>query len=210
MPLNGPTNLEPAVLPVAVCLQLCDALTRSATTDASLHAIETARFTALGPGLLTINLDATRPGDPPDEVQLQRLWTSNPQAFPVGGRKRKLLTPWTRQLWHRAEVFIGEGDEALAAVFDDHEHIAKLGLHAVVNVPLMLEDRCVATFNVLGPRPCWLPQEVALIRLLALLATPSVMLAREAQSSAWRISPPQTLLPDRGADAGEGEISPAE
>ena len=32
--------------------------------------------------LLTVNLDATQPDDPPDEVQLQRLWTSDPSAYP--------------------------------------------------------------------------------------------------------------------------------
>lgn len=171
---------EHVVLPVALCLQLCDALARAATPDQALQQIEAARFALLGKGLLTVNLDATRPDDPPDELQLQRLWTSNPQAYAVGGRKRKTATPWTQQLLRRCEVFIGEGDEALAAVFEEHRQIAELGLHAVVNVPLTLAGRCVATFNVLGERSSWLAHEVATIRLLALLATPWVMLARDA------------------------------
>ena len=98
----------------------------------------------------------------------------------MSGRKRKALTPWTRQLLHLAEVFVGEGDAALAAVFDDHARIAALGLHAVVNVPLLERGRCVATFNVLGTRPHWLPQELAAVRLLGLLATPWVLEARAA------------------------------
>ncbi|WP_052810736.1 GAF domain-containing protein [Variovorax paradoxus] len=171
------------VLPQAVCVPLCDALSRASTFDAAMAHIEAARLSVLGPGLLTVNLNATTPDDPPDEVQLQRLWSSNPQAYPVAGRKRKTLTPWTRQLLVRAEVFIGEGDEALAQVFDDHALISALGLRAVVNVPLMEDGRCAATFNVLGTRARWTPQEIALVRLLALLATPWVLRARSGAVS---------------------------
>jgi hypothetical protein len=165
-------------MPVAVCTQLCDALARASTPDQALQQIEAARLALLGKGLLTVNMDATRPDDPPDELQLQRLWTSNPQAYAVGGRKRKTLTPWTQQLLRRSEIFIGEGDEALAEIFEEHQQIVALGLHAVVNVPLLLAGRCVATFNVLGERSYWMAHEVATIRLLALLATPWVMQAR--------------------------------
>ncbi|MDP9894136.1 GAF domain-containing protein [Variovorax boronicumulans] len=166
------------LLSVAVCERLCDALPRAATFDAAMAHIEAARLALLGPGLLTVNLNATTAADPSDEVQLQRLWSSDTQAYPVAGRKRKTLTPWTRQLLVRAEVFIGEGDAALAEVFDDHALIAALGLRAVVNVPLLEDGRCAATFNVLGTRARWMPQEIALVRLLALLATPWVLRAR--------------------------------
>lgn len=171
---------DAGVLPLAVCERLCNALPRAATFDAAMGHIEAARLALLGPGLLTVNLNATTSDDPPDEVQLQRLWSSNPQAYPVAGRKRKTLTPWTRQLLVRAEVFIGEGDATLAEVFDDHALITALGLRAVVNVPLLEDGRCAATFNVLGTRARWMPEEIALVKLLALVATPWVLRARHA------------------------------
>ncbi|AGU50743.1 hypothetical protein VAPA_1c36610 [Variovorax paradoxus B4] len=174
------------VLSLEVCERLCDALPRAATVDAALGHIESARRALLGPGLLTVNLNATAPDDPPDEVQLQRLWSSDPQAYPVAGRKRKRLTRWTQQLLLRAEVFVGEGETALAEVFDDHALIAALGLRAVVNVPLLEDGRCAATFNVLGTRARWTQQEIALVRLLALLATPWVLRARR---DAWASQP---------------------
>ena len=174
-------SMKPVAFSVAVCDSLCDALCTAASCDDALKAIHVALVTVVGHNLLTVNVDATQPGDPPDEVQLQRLWTSDPVAYPVGGRKRKTLTPWTRQLLQRAEVFVGEGDAALAAVFEEQKIIAELGLHSVVNVPLLQGGRCVATFNVLGIRPEWLAHEVATIRLLALLATPWVRRAQAAQ-----------------------------
>lgn len=187
--MNASTGLtEQGVLPLALCHQLCDALSTAASPDEALRHLNAARQTMLGAGLMTVNLDVTSPHDRPGETALLRWWTSDPEAYPVSGRKRKAVTPWTRQLLHRAEVFVGEGDAALAAVFDDHARIAALGLHAVVNVPLIEDGRCVATFNVLGTRPHWLPQELAAVRLLALLATPWVLRARRVQKRPDRVA----------------------
>jgi hypothetical protein len=171
---------ERGVLPLALCESLCDALGRNPDAWQALAHIEAAREALLGPGLLTVNLDATRPSDPPGEIHLQRGWSSNPAAYPVGGRKRKLPTPWTEQLLVRGQVFVGEGDDALASVFDDHARIAALGLRSVINVPLLEGGRCRATFNVLGPCTRWRREDVAGVRLLALLATPFALRLRTA------------------------------
>ncbi|XAH22402.1 GAF domain-containing protein [Xylophilus sp. GW821-FHT01B05] len=168
-------------LPPAVCLALCQALPRAPGLDEAMHILNGVRQQLLGEGLLTVNIDATPGGSDADgeTIELQRLWTSNPQAYPIAGRKRKAMTPWTRQLLQRGEVFVGEGGAALAEVFDDHARIAVLGLQAVVNVPLLDEaGACVATFNVLGTRPRWLPRELMLVRLLAVVATPWVLRVR--------------------------------
>lgn len=164
------------------CLALCHALPRAGDLDAAMRIVDGVRHGLLGAGLLTVNLDvsgsavgSTGSPEASDTIVLERIWSSDPVAYPVGGRKRKSLTPWTRQLFQRAEVFVGEGEAALAQVFDDHTVITGLSLQAVVNVPL-LDDagRCFATFNALGPQPRWLPQDVLALRLLASLVTPAV------------------------------------
>ena len=165
------------VLTSAACQLLCDGLPQAASLDQAFALLERARAMVLGAGMLTVNLDVTTPQDPPGEIRLRRLWTSEPVAYPVGGDKTKTSTPWSRQLFEQGRVFVGEGDEALARVFDDHARIASLNLHAVVNVPIARAGRCVATFNVLGPRPRWHVDEVAAIRMLALLAAPWVLAA---------------------------------
>lgn len=163
------------MLPLAACELLARGLPRAPSPDAALGLLNQARELALGEGMLTVNLDVTTAQDPAGEIRLQRFWSSRPDAYPVGGGKTKTLTPWSRQLLQRGEVFVGEGDAALAAVFDDHARIASLDLHAVVNVPLLRDGRCAATFNVLGTRPRWQSAEIAVIELLALLATPWVL-----------------------------------
>ncbi len=154
-------------------------LPRSSNIEAALQILERVRQSMLGDGLLTVTviLNNSREFGENDQIDLQRLWSSRPTAYPVAGRKRKSLTPWTRQLVQCGEVFVGEGNASLADVFDDHPQIAALGLHAVINMPLLAEGRCEAIFNVLGSRPHWQPYEVMLVRQLASLATPWILKA---------------------------------
>ena len=177
-------------LPADACAALCHDLPRAPDLDAALGLVEAVRQAQLGNGLLTVNIDAAPDGPQDgDTIELQRLWTSNPDAYPVGGRKRKTMTPWTRQLLRGGELFVGEGDAVLREVFDDHARIASLGLHAVLNVPLLEAGRCLATFNVLGSRPQWSPQEQMLVQLLAVLATPWVLRAAAASTHAPSVAP---------------------
>lgn len=165
--------------------ELCEALSRTHDFAQAMSALEGARRDLLGDGLLTVNVRTDRlPGSPIDEAsesgaELQRIWSSNIDAYPVAGRKRKSWTPWALQLLGRGEVFVGEGTDALQEAFSDHALIASLGLRSIVNVPLMDDcGDCFATFNVLTHRDKWEARDVIAIRLLALLATPVV--AREA------------------------------
>ena len=170
-PAPGSQDLQ---LPAAVSALLYDELPRAIGFDAAMSVIERVRQAMLGDGLLTVN-KVCAPAASADEFELQRLWSSNVQAYPVAGLKRKTLTSWSRQLLLRHEVFVGEGAGVLAGVFDDHPRITALGLRGVVNVPLLIEVRCAATFNVLGCREQWRASEVTLIRLLAVLATPWIL-----------------------------------
>ena len=171
----APAEPPGLTLPTTVCRRLAHDLPRAAGPEAALAIVEGVRQELLGDGLLTVNLNVTPADAAPDVVELQRAWSSRPVHYPVAGRKRKTLTAWTRQLLQRAEVFVGEGDDALAAVFDDAQRIRSMGLHAVVNVPLVEPGgRCFATFNVLGGNGAWTAQERMLVELLAALALPAV------------------------------------
>ena len=177
------------VLPLAVCELLCDGLPQARSPDAALDLLNRARCIVLGPGMLTVNLDVTTPRDPPGEIRLRRIWSSEPEAYPVGGGKTKTRTAWSSQLFEQSRVFVGEGDAALAAVFDDHPRIASLDLHAVVNVPITHNGRCFATFNVLGRMPCWQAHEVAAIRMLALRAAPKLLWLLRGHEGAGSLEP---------------------
>ncbi|WP_427308193.1 GAF domain-containing protein [Cupriavidus sp. H39] len=157
------SHLRTAVL-VPTANDLCDQLQQARDPAAAFAAIGAATLQAMGPGLLTINAWHAGP------AQIERLWSSDPSAYPVGGRKSKGDSAWRRQLLERGEVFVGEGDAALAAVFDDVQQIRALGCTAVVNVPLCHQGRVIGTFNYLADRTAWSAAELAALRMLAALA----------------------------------------
>ena len=159
-----------ALLSLGLCSNLLDAIAQAPGAEAALVQIDAYRRLLAGPGIFSIQLNVTTRDDPGNEIRLQRLYSSAGSAFPVQGRKRKTLTPWTETLFVRGEVFVAEGSPALERTFDDYAQMRPLGLNAAVNVPLMRGQQCYATFNVFGTRGGWQPAEVLALRLLALAA----------------------------------------
>lgn len=103
-------------------------------------------------------------------MEVERLYSSDPRAYPVGGRKRKRDTAWGAHVLAGRRVFVSEGEEAIRSAFDDHPLILGLGLRSVVNVPIVVADRCHGTLNFLCERASLSPQDVATAKLLALVA----------------------------------------
>jgi hypothetical protein len=150
--------------------EFLDLLADARSGDAGLRQVDQLRRRIAGESVFSIQQNVTTAEDPADEILLRRFYSSEAQHYPVNGTKRKTLTPWTECLFLRGRVFVGEGADVLARHFDDYEQMRPWGLQSVVNVPLMRGNACYATFNVFATRPCWLPQELLGIRLLALAA----------------------------------------
>src|SRR3954451_16836580 len=109
-------------------------------------------------------------------ASVERLYSSNPQAYPVGGRKVKRDTAWGRKVLTEHRVVISAGDAGLRESFDDHATIIGLGLHSCVNVPLVSQGRCLGTLNVCAARAQWSDDEVALVRALGLAALAGILM----------------------------------
>lgn len=137
-----------------------------------LGGIARIAATSLGAGLVT----AMRFDE--DAMEVERVFSSDPGAYPIGGRKRKRDTPWGRQVLVERRPFIGEGEAAIRDAFDDHALILGLGLRSCVNIPIVFGGRCLGTLNVLTRRDRVTAEEVALCRDLARLATPALQPAR--------------------------------
>jgi GAF domain-containing protein len=82
-------------------------------------------------------------------MQVRRVYSSNPLAYPVGGRKPKRDTAWGRQVLIECRPLVCEGDAAIARMFDDHATILGLGLHSAINAPVLNEGQCVGVLNFL-------------------------------------------------------------
>jgi GAF domain-containing protein len=107
---------------------------------------------------------------------VERLYSSNHQAYPVGGKKAKRDTAWGRKVLTEHRVLVSTGDAGLRESFDDHATIIGLGLHSCVNVPLVSEGQCVGTLNVCAARSEWRDDEIALVRALGLAALAGVLM----------------------------------
>ena len=138
--------------------------------DALFAAIAQVAAQRVGAGLVTVMRHHAA------EQEVERLYSSNTQAYPVGGRKQKRDTEWGRKVLTQHQVLVNAGDEDLRASFDDHALITGLGLHSCVNVPLVSQGRCVGTLNISRARPDWSDHEVALTRALGLAALAGVLM----------------------------------
>jgi GAF domain-containing protein len=108
-------------------------------------------------------------------MEVERLYSSDAAAYPVGGRKQKRDTAWGRHVLLEHRVFVGEGAQAIRASFDDHDRILGLGLLSVINVPVVFDGQCRGTVNFLCSRAALSPADVSTTRLLSLLAAPALI-----------------------------------
>lgn len=151
----------------AAQLARLEAAARDPAPLALLRAVDAVGREAAGHALCTaMRFDAAA-------MTVQRLYSSDPAAYPVGGAKPKRDTDWGRQVLLERSLFVGEGEAAIRRHFDDHAVILGLGLRSIVNVPVVAGGACRGTLNLLWPQPDVPPERVALARLLGLLATPA-------------------------------------
>jgi GAF domain-containing protein len=141
-----------------------DALSAGVATspDALFNAVHDIAEHRLGAGLVT----AMRYDEP--NATVERLYSSNLAAYPVGGRKLKRDSAWSRHVLVEQRVLLSAGDDAIREAYVDHPTIFGLGLHSCVNVPLVCSGKCVGTMNVLRAEPQWSDADIALTRALAL------------------------------------------
>src|SRR5205085_6338329 len=111
------------------------AVARERDPLAAFRAVDVVVQHTLGHKLLTM----MRHIEPTAEVE--RIYSSNPAAYPVGGRKPKDGTTWGARVLDHGEVFIAATEEELRTAFADHALILSLGIGSIMNVPIMLGGR---------------------------------------------------------------------
>ena len=104
-------------------------------------------------------------------MTVQRLYSSDPVAYPPGGSKPKRDTAWGQQVLVEGQPFLGEGEAAIRGAFDDHPLILSLGLRSVLNLPIRLGGRCLGTLNFLWTEAEVPPARRAPAQALALMAS---------------------------------------
>lgn len=99
-------------------------------------------------------------------MEVERLYSSRPEAYPVGGRKPKKDTPWGHQVLTEGNIFTG-GETEIRAVFTDHAIITRLGLRYVANVPIRVRGKTFGTINLLSGSVVYRDGDLGNIRIIA-------------------------------------------
>jgi hypothetical protein len=135
----------------------------AAEPDAVFRAVEGLARKAIGFHLFTImRLHA-------ESHEVERLYSSDPAAYPVSGRKPKEGTPWGEQVLDRGEIFVANSPAEVRAAFADHELIFSLGIGAIMNVPVRFRGRSLGTMNICAEAGWFTAADHAPGRLLAAL-----------------------------------------
>jgi GAF domain-containing protein len=136
------------------------------------HGVDQIAMALLDRQLLTINIFY------PQDMELERLYSSNPEAYPPGGRKQKRGTAWGQHVLIEQKIFVGEGSQAIEQSFDDHETIKRLGLQSIINIPISSDARCLGTLNILMTLPQVKPDHIETAQHLGALLRPGLITLR--------------------------------
>jgi GAF domain-containing protein len=137
--------------------------------DAVFHAVDALTQKTIGHRLFTIMRLHTA------THEVERLYSSLPDAYPVSGRKPKQGTPWGEQVLDRGEIFIANTPDEVRAAFADYALIFSLGIGAIMNVPIRFHGRSLGTMNICHEAGWFSDADRAPGRLLASLLVPPLL-----------------------------------
>lgn len=141
----------------------------AAAPDAVFRAVERLAQEVIGFRLFTVmRLHAAT-------QEVERLYSSLPEAYPVSGRKPKQGTPWGAQVLDRGEIFVANSPGEVRAAFADYELIFSLGIGAIINVPVRFCGRSLGTMNICSEAGWFTDADHAPGRMLASQLVPPLL-----------------------------------
>lgn len=84
-----------------------------------------------------------------DGTEVERIYSSDPAAYPLTGRKQMGPTPWGEHVLKQARPWLGNDMDAIRWAFPDHARIESLGCGACINIPVREGGVVVGTMNIL-------------------------------------------------------------
>jgi hypothetical protein len=139
--------------------------------EPAFRAVDAGLGRLIGHGLFTLLIVV--PGG-----EVQRVYTSNAEAYPISGRKKMGPTPWGKHVLEERRVYVGRTAEDIRWAFPDHELIASLGLGSVINVPVVHDDTVLGTMNILDRAGAYDDAGGAIARRFAPFLVPGFLASR--------------------------------
>jgi len=90
----------------------------------------------------------------PGDTEVERVYSTHPEIYPVGGRK-KLDPSQSSPIWNEQVVvgqrgYVGSDRAAVREFFFDWATIESLGCDSIINTPVVVEGKTIGTINFLG------------------------------------------------------------
>ncbi|SOE95477.1 hypothetical protein SAMN05414139_08356 [Burkholderia sp. D7] len=111
---------------------------------------------------------------------LGRVYSTQQQINPVGGRKRVTKSIWTKQVLEDGKVFRGATREDIKAVFSDYEVLWSIGCESVLNIPIRKRGIVIGSLNLLDGAGHYDEARIELAYVFAQLAVTPLEVCREA------------------------------
>ncbi|WNJ99366.1 GAF domain-containing protein [Thalassospiraceae bacterium LMO-JJ14] len=102
-----------------------------------------------------------------ESMEVERCYSSNPDKYPTGGRKKKRFTAWGDQVLTQGRPFIGYNADDIRANFNDYAVIIDLGLESVLNMPIRADGKTLGTMNLLDEAGFYREDHVACAHKIA-------------------------------------------
>ncbi|WP_193743472.1 GAF domain-containing protein [Tateyamaria sp. ANG-S1] len=90
----------------------------------------------------------------------RRVYSSDPEAYPVSGTKPMAQGAWTQMVIDRGETFVANTVAEFAIYFADHALIESLGCKSALNMPILNDEQVIGTVNVLDEEHYFSPDRV--------------------------------------------------
>lgn len=165
MPTSSP-SVRPD--PTADLLAVARAMTAAGQPAPTFATLDDALGRAIGHRLFTVLLVNLEAGEN------QRYYSSNPDAYPVGGAKPIVRdSPTARAVIFGGACHINYDYAELSAVFGDHELIRSLGCESSINVPIRWNGQTLGMLNLLHQAHWYNEADIPTLSLFAALAAPA-------------------------------------
>ncbi|KAB1115060.1 GAF domain-containing protein [Neorhizobium galegae] len=83
-----------------------------------------------------------------EEGEIERLYSSNVDAYPLQGRKKKQDTVWGRVVLDGGDVLISKDSDDLRRNFPDFDIIRRLGIGSMINIPVVWNGQVIGSANI--------------------------------------------------------------
>lgn len=110
-----------------------------------------------------------------ERFEMERLYCTLPERYPVGARKPMRRGRWSECLIERGAVFIARGEDDMRATFGDYAALAEIGCTSTMCVPVRCQGRTLGTMNLNGDAGCYTKLTAALAQPFATLAVPTFL-----------------------------------